>query len=227
LEKEISEMSNDSKESSGGDLATLIRLFGSPPLLSSEKLEHFEEMMNRLIACMRPEDFVVSVLIYQVGIETWRAMHWTRFQAQMINRWEPAARESELLRAKLKERRKVEQENPPELDKSAKGETWRHAALVPSLERVYQDCKTAITTAEEIDLVVAFERGIDKLQKVEPFISEALKRRNDALRQIEWYRVSLARDLRKESDAIIEGECKEIETAASIVPPISGDEQSS
>ena len=41
------------------DLAVLMRLFGPPPLLSHEKFEHFEEMMNKFIACMRPEDFVV------------------------------------------------------------------------------------------------------------------------------------------------------------------------
>lgn len=206
------------------DLAVLMRLFGPPPLLSHEKFEHFQEMMSKLIACMRPENFVVSMLVYQVGIETWRAMRWTRFQAQMINRWGPAARESELLRAKLKDRRKVEKEGPPELYKSAENEAARRFALEPSIERVYDDCKTAIATAEEIDLVVAVERGINTLQKVEPLISEALKRRNDALYQIEWHRVSLARDLRKKSDAIIEGECKEVKTAPSIVPPISGNE---
>lgn len=84
----------------------------------------------------------------------------------------------------------------------------RREALIPSIDRVYKDCKIAIESAEEIDLVVAFERGINTLQKVEPFISEALKRRNDAFRQIEWYRVSLAQDLRKEADAIIEGSAK-------------------
>jgi hypothetical protein len=228
LEKEIGEMSKDSKGSGDGvDLGALIKLFGSPPLLGNEKLEHFEEMMNRFIACMRPEDFVMSVFVYQVGIETWCTMRWKRYQALMINRWERTAREFEAQRAKLKERRKAEQADPPELMKGAEDEVMRREALVPSIYRVYEDCKTAIESAEEIDLVVAFERGINTLQKVEPFISEALKRRNDAFRQIEWYRVSLAQDLRKEADAIIEGECKEIKTTVDAVPLIPGNEQSS
>ena len=183
------------------------------------QIDHFEHSAIGFL--FLPE----AMLVYQAGIETWRAMRWTRFQAQMINRWEPTARESELLRVKLKERRKVEQEKSPELDKSAEDEHWRREALMPSVEKVYEDCKTAIATAEEIDLVVAFERGINTVQKGEPFISEALKRRNDALRHIEWYRACLAQDLRKEADAVIEGECKEIETVAGIVPLISGDEQ--
>jgi hypothetical protein len=227
LEKEIGEMSKDSKESGGGDLAALIRLFGSPPLLSNEKLEHFEEMMNRFIACMRPEDFVVSVSVYQVGIETWCAMRWKRYQALMVNRWERTARDFEAQRAKLSKQRKAGQEDPPELIKGAEDEGDRIFALTPSIERVYEDCMTAIESAEEIDLVVAFERGINTLQKVEPFISEAQKRRHDAFRQIEWYRASLAQDLRKEADVIIEGECKEIETAVDAVPLVPGNEQNS
>jgi hypothetical protein len=227
LEKEIGDMSQDNKGSGGCDLATLITMFGPPPLLSNENLEHFEEMMNRLSACMRPEDFVVSVFVYQVGIETWCAMRWKRYQALMINRWERTARNFEAQRTKLKERRKAERADPPELMKGAEDEVMRREALIPSIDGVYKDCKIAIESAEEIDLVVAFERGINTLQKVEPFISEALKRRNDAFRQIEWYRVSLAQDLRKEADAIIEGECKEIEIAVDAVPLVPGNEQNS
>ena len=209
------------------DLKTLIRLFGSPPLLSNEKLEPFEEMMNRLTACMRPEDFVVSVFVYQVGIETWCTMRWKRYQSLMINRWESTAREFEVQRAKLSKQRKVAQQDPPELIKDAKNEGDRDFALMESLERTYEDCMTSLESAKEIDLVVAFERGIDKLQKVELLIGDTQKRCNDAFRQIEWYRAGLAQVLRKEADEIIEGECKEIETTADAVPLIPGNEQSS
>lgn len=208
------------------DLTVLIRLFGPPPLLSHEKLEHFEEMANRFIACMRPEDFVISALVYQVCIETWLGMRWTRFQALMINRWETTKRKLDAKRRNVSERRKAEQKDPPELFKEATIEIVRATEFLPSLDKVYEDCLTSLAIAEEMDLVAAFEHGIDTLQKVEPFISEAQKRRNDAFRQIEWCRVGLAQDLRKEVDAVIEGECVEIEAAIGTVPSISSDEDS-
>jgi hypothetical protein len=83
---------------------------------------------------------------------------------------------------------------------------------------------TAVESAKEIDLVVAFERGIDKLQSVELLIGNSQKRCNDAFRQIEWYRTCLAQDLRLAADAIIEGECKQIETTVDAAPLVPGKE---
>ena len=216
-----------SKPNTSADLATLIRLFGSPPPLSNEKLEHFEEVMKRFIACMCPEDFVVSIFVYQVAIETWCTIRLKRYQALMINRWERTTREFAAQRAKLREQRKAAQEVPPELIKDAKDETDRRFALVESLERTFEDSMAAIECAKEIDLVIAFERGIDKLQNVDGLINDSQKRCDDSLRQIEWYRAGLAQELRKQADAIIEGECKETETTADAVPLVPTDEQES
>ena len=87
-------MTQVNKPNTSVDLATLVRLFGSPPLLSNEKLEHFEEVMNKFITCMCPEDFVVSVFVYQAAIETWCTIRWKRYQSLMINRWERVARDT-------------------------------------------------------------------------------------------------------------------------------------
>jgi hypothetical protein len=213
-----------SRAYNAADLKTLIRLFGFPPLQSNEKLEHFEEMMNKLTECMRSEDFVVSVFVYQVGIETWCTMRWKRYQALMINRWERTAREFEAQRAKLSKQRNAAQKDPPELIKGAEDEISRIDELTPSIQRTFEDCMTAVESAKEIDLVVAFERGIDKLQSVELLIGNSQKRCNDAFRQIEWYRTCLAQDLRLAADAIIEGECKQIETTVDAAPLVPGKE---
>jgi len=227
LQKEYNYMSQISKPNTSADLATLIRLFGSPPLLSNEKLEHFEEVMNRFIACMCPEDFVVSIFVYQVAIETWCTIRLKRYQALMINRWERITRDFNAQRAKLREQRKAAQKIPPELIKDAKEATGRQFALTESLERTFEDSMTAIECAKESDLVVAFECGIDKLQDVDVQINDSQKRCNDSLRQIEWYRISLAHDLRKKATAIIEGECKETEITTNAVPLVPDEEQNS
>lgn len=218
-------MTKVNKPNTSVDLATLIRLFGSPPLLSNEKLEQFEEVVNRFITCMCPEDFVVSVFVYQAAIEIWCTVRWKRYQSLMINRWERVARDFNAQRAQLREKWKAAQKAPPELIKDAKDESDRQFSLTELLEKIYDDCTTTIECAKEIDLVVAFERRTDKVQEVNTLINDSQKRFNDYLHQIAWYRISLAQDLQNEAATIIEEECKEIDTVADAVPLVPNDEQ--
>lgn len=199
-------------------LCTITRLFGRPPLLSSERLSDYEEMMRRLFSCLHPEDFVISLLAYQVGVETWCAMRWRRFQAAMINRWQQASADIAKQHEKLQEQRKANQE-PPELFKDAPNEAARHFALSPLWDRITEDLNTLQGCTNEVKLVAAFERGTDKIQKAELLTSECLKRRDSALAQIQWYKASLARDLRRASDtAIADGSKKQIEIEAQEAP---------
>lgn len=199
-------------------LGTVTRLFGRPPLISSEKLSDYDEMMRRLFACMRPEDFVVSLLVYQVGIETWCAMRWRRFQALIVNRWEQNSAAAARQHETLQEQRKAQSE-PPELFKDAPNESCRQIALSPLWDRIAEDVNTLDGCTNEIKLVAAFERATDKLQKAAQMISDCLKQRDSALAQIQWYKVSLAREVRRASDAAItDGSKKQIEVQAQEAP---------
>lgn len=211
----------------GCDLATLIKLFGPPPLIGTEKLERFGEMMNQLLACIGSEDVMVAYLIYEAAIETWRIMRWKRYQALMIQRCDRVTRNFEAQRAKRKEQRNEELDSPPELIKGAESEQDRSFALAELREKVLADSEAASDSANETDLVIAFERCIDKVQKAESLINSATERLHDALRQIEWYRTSLAQTLRKKSNEIIEGACKEIKTVADAPPLVPDNEQGS
>lgn len=186
------------------DLATMIRLFGPPPLQSSETFEHFEEMMSKLTECLQPEDFVVSLLVYQLGIETWSFIRCRRYEALILDRWNGVEKTLAAQMAKIQEQRNEQAKEAPELLQGSSNEAARYIALSPLWDRVDDDLKLIEGRTNEIKLAGAFERGVRALQEVNLLANDYLKRRNDALRQIEWYRVALAHDLRKATDAIIQ-----------------------
>lgn len=113
------------------DLATLIKLFGPPPLFDNEKFERFEEMTGRLTACLQPEDFIVSVFVYQLAIETWCFMRWRRYEAAMANRLHKTQSDIEAQGKKIETLQQSAGKEPPELFKDAPNEAARHFALEP------------------------------------------------------------------------------------------------
>lgn len=217
-------MSKTQKGGNNFDLPTLIRLFGLPPLLCNENAEHFEEMMDRLAACLRPEDFVVSLFVYHVGIETWRLMRFKRYEALMIDRWRGVEQELQQQIAKIKDQHKAEQGEPPELFKDAPNWSARHFALSPMWDRVESEMHMIQDRSLEIKFMGTFERGIDKLQDLELVTAQCQRRLNETYLQIQWYRAGLAQDLRRKSEAIVEEGLKTIEAAATESPLVPAQE---
>jgi hypothetical protein len=68
----------------------------------------------------------------------------------------------------------------------------------------------------------ALEAGIDFEEKLDKLINSALKRRNDAIEQLELYRAGLGRHWRRVSDEIIDAEVTEIEPPKRIEAPTGG-----
>jgi len=194
----------DKYSTSNDDLATMIRLFGPPPLQSSENFEHFEEMMSKLTECLQPEDFLVSLLVYQLGIETWSFIRCRRYEALILDRWNGVEKTLAAHMAKLQEQRNDQAKEVPELLQGSTSEAARFVALSPVWDRIETDLNFIERRTDEIKLAGTFERGTRTLQEVALLANDYLKRRNDALRQIEWYRVVLAHDLRKATDAILQ-----------------------
>jgi hypothetical protein len=86
----------------------------------------------------------------------------------------------------------------------------------------YDTCTRAIENARENDCVTAFESAIDLYEKIDQLISQCARRRNDALHQIEWYRVSLAERLRKKSEAARSALLNEEKSAGVMLVPAEG-----
>ena len=206
------------KCASNFDLAMFVRLFGLPPLLCNENPKHFEEMMDRLSACLLPEDFVVSLFVYHVGIETWRLMRFKRYEALMFDRWRGADQDLQKQMEKIKEQNKAKQDEPLELFKGKREWSDRCFALSPLWERVEDDLHTIEDRSREIKFIGTFESGIDKLQDLDLVIGRCRKQLNELYVQIQWYRAGLAQDLRREANAIIEEGFETIDAALAETP---------
>ena len=126
----------------------------------------------------------------------------------MIQRCDRVTRNFEAQRAKRKEQRNEELDSPPELIKGAESEQDRSFALAELREKVLADSEAASDSANETDLVIAFERCIDKVQKAKSLINSATERLHDALRQIEWYRTSLAQRYEKSRMRSLKGRAR-------------------
>jgi len=212
------------------DSATLIELFGLPPLFDNEKFERFEEMTGRLTKCLQPDDFIVSVFVYQLAIETWCFMRWRRYEAVMANRLHKIQSNIEAQRNKIETLQQSVGKEPPELFKDAPNEAARHFALDPLAESIHAEAKALQEHVDENRMVGALASSIEKLRQFEFLANGCLKRCNDALAQIEWYRTSLAVDLRQKTAEITRAACKTIDAAAedvTLVPAESDEENES
>jgi hypothetical protein len=99
----------------------------------------------------------------------------------------------------------------------------RHGQPANELERMYdledvventpEDIKNIFKrTPNELDHARALEAGLEIYEGIDDLLNRALARRNDALRQLEWYREGLGKRLHKVSDDIIDVECTEVGT---------------
>ena len=65
-------------------------LFGPPPVLGSESVEHYHEIWDQLTACLMPNDFMEQLLIKTVVDTTWDAQRYTRHRTLSVERPVPS-----------------------------------------------------------------------------------------------------------------------------------------
>src|SRR5262249_42545623 len=96
-----------------------------------------------------------------------------------------------------------------------------HAQPANELERMYdledvventpEDLKDILKrTPEEMDHARALEAGLKVYEAIDDLLNRALARRDDSLRQLEWYREGLGKRLKRVSNDIIDVECTEV-----------------
>jgi hypothetical protein len=89
-------------------LAQLRDLFGPPPVLSSENLKAYEEMLRRFIECFQPQDFFETVLMKDVTDGTWEGARCSRHKVLLLDRRYRDRREAEAKRRKESAQNKAE-----------------------------------------------------------------------------------------------------------------------
>ena len=67
----------------------ILCLFGPPPLLSTERREHFEQILAQLVTAIAPTDAIVQMWVYDIAVLVWEMMRLRRYKAMFVESWMP------------------------------------------------------------------------------------------------------------------------------------------
>jgi hypothetical protein len=199
-------------------------LFGPPPVLSTENVEHYEAIWNHLLECLVPRDFLEMLLIKQVQTETWKILRYGRHQTLAINRRFRQSLEFQI------QRRKEQKARREALARELAEKTGRP---ITDFERLMHLEGIVESSVSEVDDILqrgptelehnrALEDGIIFQEQLDRLNNAAMARRNNALEYLELYREGLGQYWRRISDAIIEGTATEVDEPAPQIaaPPL-------
>lgn len=202
-------------------------LFGAPPVLSTENIEHYNDIWKTLSACFMPRDFFEVLLIKQVQNETWKIMRYTRHQALSVNR-----HFRENLKFQIK-RKRDQKERREALTNGLAQKTGRPASELNALIQLHGLVLSSISEPEEIlqrvptelDHNAALEAGLLFEEQLDRLINSAIRRRNAAIEQLELYRAGLGQYWRQISDEAIKRSAEKNEETKQIeAPPLAAAE---
>ena len=174
-------------------------LFGPPPVLSTESLEHYNQIWECLLECLMPRDFFELLLARQILDESWKMKRYTSHQAIGIER---RFRQSLKFQIQRKKEQKARREA---LVKELAEKTGRPIsdferlmhledvieASVVDVDNILQRTPSEISHNEALEAGIGFQGDLDRL------INSALARRNNLLEQLDFYREGLGQYLRR------------------------------
>jgi hypothetical protein len=197
-------------ESTATDLDELKKLFGPPPVLSSESTGTYYAIMAAFVKCFAPGDFMVQMFMKDLTDSTWEVMRYTRHKTLAMERKYRQGLEYKAARVKeAAERKRLAAPVKKDDEDCTPGEK-RSFELVEVFESTVDDQKKILDTPPtELDHARALQDGIEYYERLDALLGEAIARRNDVLEQIGLYRQVLSDQLRRVSDDIIDAEFSE------------------
>ena len=233
-------------------LARIKKLF-EPPVLTSESLKDYYDIMLRFIECLMPRDPIEELFVVDLTILTWEAKRLSLHKTLLIEREFLRNQEIERKRLQKEQKRKAEaaywderrrkesekEETAGQGEQSEQVETTeqvQQAGASPTLmERMLALDEVINATipdvdeilmdpADEVDHAAALETGIDYFEQLDRLQGVAIARRNDVLRQIDLHRHGLGQHARRVSDEIIDGEFSETKHDAPLIAGPDADE---
>ena len=172
---------------------TFGQLLGPSGVLSTENSKTYKEMREKLIVSLRPRNFLELLMVRQVLNETWKILRYQNNQSIGIERRFRESLAFQDKRAKALKARK---------EAIAKESAEKSGQPVTELQRLI-DLEIEITSSlQEADDILArpptefdhnraLEAGIVFHEQLDRLINGAMRRRNDALEQLELYREGL------------------------------------
>jgi hypothetical protein len=217
-------------ETTAATLAKLKHLFGPPPVLSTENLEAYDEILLRLIERFAPRDIIEEDHVKRVADAIWESNRYTRHLTQAIDRKFRRLLEFQVQRNKLMAgRQEALARKLAEKAQTPPSELERMHELQDVTEGVVSDVdKILERTPQELDHARALEAAIEYTERLDKLRKGAMSMRRDGLDELERYREGIGHRLHTRSGQIIDGECSDVEEqpapieAPPIVPPAEG-----
>ena len=215
---------------SEAELLRYLALLGSPPVLSSENPEHYKEIFRLVAACVQPQNMLEVMNLWHYTCASWLIKRYLRHATVAIERHAVQITAFHAARAAIRQQRKsgLEAKEVQKLTQTP-ADVARLVRLEYNIDAAVDDVDAVLDTAER-DQNKALQQGIGLQEQLNTLIISQTAIRNDALRQLELFRVGLGQLVSDATDKVIEAECKEVDdlphqnAAPSIAP--SGDENS-
>jgi len=209
-------------------------------VLTSESLRTYDRLLTQVVEALQPRDIIAMMFVKEVVDATWEISRYGTHQTLVIERQHQRRQEQENKRRQHERKRKRElaghkqeqREQAERTAESAKDEQQdQNKAPTTQFERMLELEEVIDATVsdvdeileavpDEVDHAIALEGGIDYFVELDRLRSVAIARRNDALRQLDFYHHGLGERLRRISDQIIDAEISQPELPApSIADP--------
>jgi hypothetical protein len=215
---------------SEAELLRCLALLGSPPVLSSENPEHYKEIFRLVVECVKPQNMIEVINLWHYTCASWFIKRYLRHATLAIERQAAQISAFHAARAAIRQQRKSRLESK-EVQKLTEtpADVARLVRLENNIDAAVDDVDTILDTAER-DQNKALQQGIGLQEQLNTLIISQTAIRNDALRQLEIFRLGLGQLISEATGKILEGECREVddlpgETEAPSIAP-SEDESS-
>lgn len=180
----------------GSDLSKLKQLLGPPPVLASESLKDYNATLNGLMEAVKPDDFVLEILVAEHADWTWEIKRYKRHKTLVVERKRLGQlRDQEDLIERIRE------------GVAAKGEmNEAEKAQEDAVAAEHAAIRHMLAHPDELDQFDALKSGNPYYDQLDRMQARAIAQRDNVLAQIELYRQGLAQRARQASDEIIEAE---------------------
>ena len=176
--------------------SALSDIFGPPPLYEGESVEDYNLLYGRLRAAVSPEDIIDEILVRDIMDLSWETLRLRRLKAKLMD-----VEAGKRLRQNIYRMLGQPTDRAQLLQKWEKGEAVAKKRISDVLNKGGFD--------HETNEVQSFSARLDDFERIDRLIAHSEVRRNNALREIDRHRDSVARRLR---EVIEDAEFEEIST---------------
>ncbi len=194
------------------ELAHCKTLFGPPPVLSTEDRQNFEEILDRVIKCLRVQNIVEMRHIWNFVCASWLIDRYTRHGTIAIDRHFQLYRACQAQRAKLRLARKEKQvTHAADETISRPADVARLVSLEASVSETVSDVDEILqNAATELDHNRALQQSMIFQEQLDRLIISQTAIRNSSLRELEYFRVGLGRLASEITKAVIDAEYSDV-----------------